>query len=509
MPEYLRLPLYHSGTDSMRVRFAPSPTGYLHIGGLRTALYNWLLARRHGGAFILRIEDTDRTRFVEDAEADILSSLEWAGLLPDEGPGFGGAHGPYRQSERSERYAEVARQLLEAGKAYVAFDQAADIDAMRERHRSESNPNPGYDFRTRSEMANSLTLDPAEVVQRLADGEEHVIRLKVEPGRTVSFEDQIRGTVTFESSEVDDQVLIKSDGLPTYHLANIVDDHDMGITHVIRGEEWLPSTPKHVLLYQAMGWQVPNMAHLPLILSPTGGKLSKRKADEQGIPVSVSQYRAAGYEPEALVNFLAMLGWNPGTEQEVFTLDELTASFSLDRVGQSGVQFDMQKLAWYNGQWLRAKSDQELANRLLADLAARYPGVDLETATRSVALMKERISFAHEILEADWLFAHPTRWDDGAIAKRWKPEAVEVLNGLSEALESLQEWSADAVHDAMVAFAASRELGMGRIMFPLRMALTGQGGGPDLTALMVHYGKTDTLARIRAGVLTIPTRISA
>jgi glutamyl-tRNA synthetase len=492
----------------MRVRFAPSPTGYLHIGGLRTALYNWLLARRHGGVFILRIEDTDRTRFVEDAEADILASLAWAGLTPDEGPGFGGACGPYRQSERSERYAEVARLLLEAGKAYVAFDGADDIEAMRERHRSESHPNPGYDHVTRAEMANSLTLDAAEVVRRLAAGEEHVIRLKVQPGETVSFHDQIRGTVSFESAEVDDQVLIKSDGLPTYHLANIVDDHDMGITHVIRGEEWLPSTPKHVLLYRAMGWDVPVMAHLPLILSPTGGKLSKRKADEQGIPVSVSQYRATGYEPEALVNFLAMLGWNPGTEQEVFSLAELTDAFSLERVGQSGVQFDMQKLAWYNGQWLRAKSDEELANRLLSDLASRFAGVDLALATRAVGLMKERISFAHEILDADWLFVQPTTWDDGALAKRWKPEASDVLASLADALESVTPWTAETLHDAMAAFAESRELGMGRIMFPLRMALTGQGGGPDLTAMMVHFGRENTLDRIRSATQVIPARLA-
>ena len=492
----------------MRVRFAPSPTGYLHIGGLRTALYNWLLARRHDGVFILRIEDTDRTRFVADVEADILSCLAWAGLTPDEGPGFGGNAGPYRQSERSDRYAEVARQLLETGKAYVAFDTADDIEAMRDRHRSDDNPNPRYDFVTRGEMANSLTLDPSEVVQRMAQGQEHVIRLKVQPGQSVSFVDEIRGHVTFDSGEVDDQVLMKSDGLPTYHLANIVDDHDMGITHVIRGEEWLPSTPKHVLLYQAMGWSVPSMAHLPLILSPTGGKLSKRKAEEQGIPVSVSQYRDAGYEPEALVNFLAMLGWNPGTDQEVFSLDELKDAFSLDRVGQSGVQFDMQKLGWFNGQWLRAKSDAELADRLEADLSSKYPGVDKPTIARAVALMKERISFAHEIKEADWLFAKPTQWDVAAISKRWKPEAAELLLGVAKDLAALSEWTETSLHDALAEFAASRELGMGRIMFPLRMALTGQGGGPDLMALMAHYGKEETLERLQEGASSIPQMIN-
>ena len=362
MRQFLQTP-----AQSMRVRFAPSPTGYLHIGGLRTALYNWLLARRHGGTFVLRIEDTDRTRFVEGAEDDILSSLKWAGLDIDEGPEEGGAFGPYRQSDRSERYAEIAQELMRRGQAYIAFDDAEAIEAMRERHRADDNPNPRYDHTTRMGMNNSLTRPEDEVKERVEAGEPHVIRLLVQPGLSVTFRDAIRGEVTFKSDEVDDQVLVKSDGLPTYHLANIVDDHDMQITHVIRGEEWLPSTPKHVLLYQALGWDVPMMAHLPLILSPTGGKLSKRNAEKQGIPVSVAQYRDTGYEPEALFNFLALLGWNPGTEQELFSLEELTASFALDRVGQSGVQFDMQKLQWFNEQWIRSMPDAALAERIVAD----------------------------------------------------------------------------------------------------------------------------------------------
>ena len=493
----------------MRVRFAPSPTGYLHIGGLRTALYNWLLARKHGGTFILRIEDTDRTRFVEDAEQDILDSMAWAGISFDEGPGKGGDYGPYHQSERGERYAHAARTLLDNGNAYIAFDDADAIEAMRERHRSKENPTPGYDHSTRGEMENSLTLSGEEVARRIEAGADHVVRLLVRPGQKVSFTDAIRGDVQFDSAEVDDQVLIKSDGLPTYHLANIVDDHDMGITHVIRGEEWLPSTPKHVLLYQAMGWDVPQMAHLPLILSPTGGKLSKRNAEKQGIPVSVQQYRDAGYEPEALVNFLALLGWNPGTEQEMFTLDELTEAFSLDRVGQSGVQFDLQKLTWFNEQWLRQKSDAELAERLAPAFAERYGAIERGTLERAIGLMKERMSFASDVLDADWLFRAPTSWDEKAIAKRWKDDGPTVLEDFANELDRVAEWTEESLKECLNAFAEANELGMGRIMFPLRMALTGQGGGPDLFALMVHFGKEDSIIRIRHGAGFIPTLLEA
>jgi len=306
--------------EPVRVRFAPSPTGLLHIGGLRTALTNYLFARRHGGTLILRIEDTDRARFVEGAEADILDSLSWAGITVDESSQTGGPHKPYRQSERSDSYSKAAKILVESGHAYIAFDSSDDIEQLRQRHRSETNPNPRYDLETRLEMQNSLSLSAEEVGLRLERGDAHVVRLKVEPGLTLAFKDLIRGDVEFQSDTIDDQILVKSDGLPTYHLANVVDDHAMQITHVIRGEEWLPSTPKHILLYQAFGWTPPIMAHLPLILSPTGGKLSKRSAERAGIPVSVADYMRADYEPEAVVNFLALLGWNPGSEKEFFTL---------------------------------------------------------------------------------------------------------------------------------------------------------------------------------------------
>jgi len=482
----------------MRVRFAPSPTGYLHIGGLRTALYNFLLARKHGGTFVLRVEDTDRTRFVEDAEADILSSLTWAGIQFDEGPGLNGGYGPYRQSERSTRYAEVANHLIEHEKAYIAFDSSEEIDALKERLRTPENPSPRYDHETRLSMSNSLTMSSEDVARKVAAGEEYVVRLLVTPGSQIKFTDVIRGEVEFDSATVDDQVLVKSDGLPTYHLANIVDDHDMAITHVIRGEEWLPSTPKHVLLYQAMGWDVPQMAHLPLILSPTGGKLSKRNADKQGIPVSVSQYREAGYEAHALVNFLAMLGWNPGDDREVFSMEELIEAFSLERVGQSGVQFDLQKLEWFNEHWLRSRSDSDIADELETSIQDTFSDVSREHLVEAVALMKDRLSFASDLLEAEYLFRRPSSYDEKSVAKRWKDDSPVVLAAFADSLESVDEWTLDKLEEALQTFVKIHEMGMGKIMFPIRLALSGQPSGPGLYEMMALFGKDETIARFRA-----------
>ncbi|MDA0683946.1 MAG: glutamate--tRNA ligase [Bacteroidetes bacterium] len=482
----------------MRVRFAPSPTGYLHIGGLRTALYNFLLARKHGGTFVLRVEDTDRTRFVEDAEADILSSLTWAGIQFDEGPGLNGGYGPYRQSERSTRYAEVANHLIEHEKAYIAFDSSEEIDALKERLRTPENPSPRYDHETRLSMSNSLTMSSEDVARKVAAGEEYVVRLLVTPGSQIKFTDVIRGEVEFDSATVDDQVLVKSDGLPTYHLANIVDDHDMAITHVIRGEEWLPSTPKHVLLYQAMGWDVPQMAHLPLILSPTGGKLSKRNADKQGIPVSVSQYREAGYEAHALVNFLAMLGWNPGDDREVFSMEELIEAFSLERVGQSGVQFDLQKLEWFNEHWLRSRSDSDIADELETSIQDTFSDVSREHLVEAVALMKDRLSFASDLLEAEYLFRRPSSYDEKSVAKRWKDDSPVVLAAFADSLESVDEWTLDKLEEALQTFVEIHEMGMGKIMFPIRLALSGQPSGPGLYEMMALFGKDETIARFRA-----------
>ncbi len=351
-------------SDTVRVRFAPSPTGLLHIGGLRTALYNFLYARHHGGVFILRIEDTDQNRYVEGAEEDIIRSLKWAGMDYDEGPGKPGKVGPYRQSERSDIYKIYSDKLIEQGQAYYAFDTEEEINDMRERLQKSGNPSPKYDAITRMSMKNSLTLPKDEVESRLASGEAFVVRLKVPRRETIRFEDEIRGFVSFESHGLDDQVLLKSDGLPTYHLANVVDDHMMDVTHVIRGEEWLSSAPKHILLYQYLGWEMPKMAHLPLIMSPTGGKLSKRNADKLGIPVNVRDYINLQYESEALVNFLAYLGWSPGDNREMMRMEDLINEFSLERVSKSGAVFNPKKLLWYNEQYLRAKPDESLVDQV-------------------------------------------------------------------------------------------------------------------------------------------------
>ena len=340
-------------SKNVRVRFAPSPTGFLHIGGLRTALYNFLFAKHHDGEFILRIEDTDQNRYVEEAEEDILKSLAWSGIEIDEGPENPGKFGPYRQSERKEIYHKYAKQLIDTGHAYYAFDTEDELDKMRERLKKSGNPSPKYDAITRQSMKNSLTLPQEEVSRKLAAGEEYVVRLKVPRRETVRFEDLIRGHVSFETKGLDDQVLLKSDGMPTYHLANVIDDHEMQISHVIRGEEWLSSTPKHVLLYQAFDWKMPEMAHLPLIMSPSGGKLSKRKAESEGIPINTKDYIEQHYEADALVNFLAYLGWSPGDDSEIHSLDELVELFTLDRVSKGGAVFNHKKLLWYNEHYLR------------------------------------------------------------------------------------------------------------------------------------------------------------
>lgn len=491
-------------TASVRVRFAPSPTGLLHIGGLRTALYNYLLARQQGGTFILRIEDTDQERFVAAAEADILDALAWAGLSFDEGPGVGGAHVPYYQSQRSALYRRYAEQLIADGRAYYAFDTPDEIEAMRARLREAGNHTPKYDHATRAAMRNSLTLGDAEVQGLLDAGTPHVVRLKVEAGQTVTFTDAIRDAVSFETDELDDQVLLKSDGLPTYHLANVVDDHHMGITQVIRGEEWLPSTPKHVLLYEALGWTPPQFAHLPLILSPTGGKLSKRNAEKMGIPVSVRQYREAGYEPAALVNFLAFLGWNPGTEQELFTLDELVAAFSLDRVGSSGVQFSMDKLNWYNEQYLRRLTPEALAER--AHDAVRAAGYDVDRAylAQVAALMQERITFAHELATASpYFYEDPTEYDAKAL-KRWKADTNDHLAAFAEALDTLPTFDEASIEAALKAVLEAREIGMGKLMLPARLAVSGVGHGPSLYAIMALLGRATCRRRIQRALDTLP-----
>lgn len=485
----------------VRVRFAPSPTGLLHIGGLRTALYNYLIARKQGGAFILRIEDTDQERYVEGAEADIIDSLLWVGLQYDEGPPMGGPYAPYHQSQRKEIYERYARQLIEAGHAYYAFDTPAELEAMRERVQKSGNPSPKYDAVTRMSMKNSITLPAEEVKRRLDAGEEYVVRLNVPLRETVRFQDQIRDWVSFDTSTLDDQVLIKSDGLPTYHLANVVDDHLMKITHVIRGEEWLPSTPKHILLYRYLGWTPPQFAHLPLIMSPSGGKLSKRNAEQLGIPVSVRQYREAGYEPQALLNFLAFLGWNPGTDQEVFSLGELVDAFSIERVGSSSVQFNLDKLRWYNEQFIRQLSPEELAEKARPYLALRgyHPSDDY---LRSVAvLMQERITFVKDLAaNSTYFFEDPQGYDPDGVKKRWKEDSAELLSAYADRLEVISPFKAETVDTALRELAEERGAGAGRIIHPVRLALSGVTRGPGLFEMMEVLGKETCVRRIRRAV---------
>ncbi len=492
----------------VRVRFAPSPTGLLHIGGLRTALTNYLLARQaagdgRGGTFVLRIEDTDRSRYVPEAEQDILDGLAWAGLAVDEGPAQGGDAGPYRQSERRALYADAARELLDGGHAYVAFDTPDEIEAMKERHRSDANPSPRYDLATRGEMTNALTLPADEVAARLARGDEHVVRLLVPEGQTIVFEDRVRGEVAFDTTEVDDQVLVKSDGMPTYHLANVVDDHAMGITDVIRGEEWLSSVPKHLLMYRALGWTPPRLAHLPLILSPTGGKLSKRSADRLGIPVSVAQYREAGFEPEAVVNFLALLGWNPGTDQELFTLPELVGAFDVERIGKSGVQFSMDKLEWFNGQHLRRLSGAEIARRARAAVEAAVGPVDDGALVAAADLMRERLTRAADLAEAAYLFQDPGAYDPAGLKKRWKDDSAALVAAYADRLDADADFTEASTEAAMRALAEDQGAGFGRIVHPVRLAATGTSVGAGLFETLVVIGRDAVIRRLRRAAETL------
>ena len=480
----------HSKPPAVRVRFAPSPTGLLHIGGLRTALYNYCFARHHDGQFILRIEDTDRQRYVSDAEPDILASLRWMGISYDEGPEEGGPFGPYYQSERKTLYDQYAQQLISKGHAYYAFDSTDEIAAMRERLTIGGEKAPKYDVRTRMQMGNSLTLPEDEVKERLKAGVPFVVRLKVPENEIIRFKDKIRGWVSFESEGLDDQVLVKSDGLPTYHLANVVDDHLMGITHVIRGEEWLPSTPKHILLYQFLGWTAPRMAHIPLILSPAGGKLSKRNAEKTGIPVSVKTYRDLGYEPSALLNFLALLGWNPGTEQEIFSLDELVRSFTLERVGSSGVQFNLDKLRWYNQQYLRALSVEELSNRTRPFLDQRGFTADEIYLQDVLQLMKERITFVEDLVwEYDYFFTDPVSYDETGVKKRWKADSADLVKQLAGRIESCPVLDKSSAETQIRTLAKERDIGAGRIIHAARLAVSGVTHGPGVFELLAVLGK--------------------
>lgn len=496
----------------VRVRFAPSPTGALHIGGVRTALYNYLFARQHGGDLVFRIEDTDSNRFVPGAEEYIIESFRWLGIKFDEGVSFGGEHGPYRQSERRSIYKKYVEQLLAADKAYIAFDTPEQLEAKRAEIQ-----NFQYDARTRGEMTNSLTLPKEEVERRIADGEQYVVRFKVEPGIDVHIDDMIRGHVVIKSDILDDKVLYKSaDELPTYHLANIVDDHLMEITHVIRGEEWLPSAPLHVLLYRAFGWEdtMPTFAHLPLLLKPEGkGKLSKRDGDRLGFPVFPlewhdpktgdvsSGYRESGYFPEAVVNFLALLGWNPGTEQELFTLDELVEAFDIHKCSKAGARFDYQKGIWFNHEYMLKKSNEEVAN-LFAPIVANN-GVDetMERITQVVAMMKDRVNFVKELWPlCSFFFIAPTEYDEKTVKKRWKADSAKVMGELADVLEGIDDFSVEGQEPIVMKWVEEKGYKLGDVMNAFRLTLVGIGKGPGMFDISAFLGKEETLKRLRKAI---------
>ena len=496
----------------VRVRFAPSPTGALHIGGVRTALYNYLFARQHGGDLVFRIEDTDSNRFVPGAEEYIIESFRWLGIKFDEGVSFGGEHGPYRQSERRSIYKKYVEQLLAADKAYIAFDTPEQLEAKRAEIQ-----NLPYDAHTRGEMTNSLTLPKEEVERRIADGEQYVVRFKVEPGIEVHINDMIRGHVVIKSDILDDKVLYKSaDELPTYHLANIVDDHLMEITHVIRGEEWLPSAPLHVLLYRAFGWEdtMPTFAHLPLLLKPEGkGKLSKRDGDRLGFPVFPlewhdpktgdvsSGYRESGYFPEAVVNFLALLGWNPGTEQELFTLDELVQAFDIHKCSKAGARFDYQKGIWFNHEYMLKKSNEEVAN-LFAPIVANN-GVDesMERITKVVAMMKDRVNFVKELWPlCSFFFIAPTEYDEKTVKKRWKADSAKVMSELADVLEGIDDFSVEGQEPVVMKWIEEKGYKLGDVMNAFRLTLVGIGKGPGMFDISAFLGKEETLKRMRKAI---------
>ena len=493
----------------VRVRFAPSPTGALHIGGVRTALYNYLFARQHGGELVFRIEDTDSTRFVPGAEEYIIESFKWLGIKFDEGVSFGGNYGPYRQSERRDIYKKYVDQLLNAGKAYIAFDTPEELEAKR----SEIQ-NFQYDARTRMMMRNSLTLPKEEVERLIAEGNQYVVRFKIEPGVAVHVDDLIRGDVRIMSDILDDKVLYKSaDQLPTYHLANIVDDHLMEITHVIRGEEWLPSAPLHVLLYQAFGWEdtMPRFAHLPLLLKPEGkGKLSKRDGDRLGFPVFPlewhdpktgevsSGYRESGYFPEAVINFLAFLGWNPGTEREMYSIDELAELFDITKCSKAGARFDYQKGIWFNHEYILAKSAAEIAE-IFAPIVAEN-GVDesMERITKVVEMMKDRVNFVKELWPlCKFFFVAPTEYDEKTRKKRWKEDSAQQLTELMQVLEGIDDFSVEGQEGIVHQWIEQKGYKLGNIMNAWRLTLVGEGKGPGMFDISAFLGKQETLGRMK------------
>lgn len=474
---------------SVRVRFAPSPTGYLHVGGLRTALYNYLFARHHNGSMILRIEDTDRTRYVEGATENLIKSLEWAGIHFDEGPHVGGEYGPYIQSERFGLYHQFAMQLIENGKAYYAFDTSEELEEMRTRIQASG----GFYRYDRMAMRNQFTLSEEETNELIQNGKPYVIRLKVPHDNDVQFQDIIRGSVVVKGAEVDDQILLKSDGFPTYHLANVVDDHLMKITHVIRGEEWLPSTPKHVLLYQAFGWECPVFAHLPLLLNKDKSKLSKRQGD-----VAVEDYVAKGYFKEAFVNFIALLGWNPTADREIYSLDELIELFNLEKVNKSGAIFDINKLNWMNAQYLRTKPIEELTEHLLPYLQSiNFNYKDKNYLAKVIELFKERIENLYELPQSvPYMFNKPVEFDQDFIKKHWKEHTTDLVKEYIGAIKNLPEWTYQSCHDFTIQWIEQKGMKLRDIVHPLRIAVTGKSGGAGLFETIALLDKQDVIERL-------------
>jgi len=476
---------------NIRVRFAPSPTGFLHVGGLRTALYNYLFARKSGGVFILRIEDTDRTRYVEGAIENLIETLEWCGLEYDEGPIKGGPYGPYIQSERLDIYKHHVQILIDKKKAYYCFCEPQRIEELR-RSQEKQNLQTKYD-------KHCLHLSESEITTKLKSGSKFVVRLNVEPNQIIVVDDIIRGSVQFDSNLLDDQILLKSDGYPTYHLANVVDDHLMQISHVIRGEEWLPSTPKHVLLYDSFGWQKPIFAHLPLLLNPDKSKLSKRQGD-----VAVEDYRAKGYLKEALINFVALLGWNPGTEQEYFTLDELKKQFSLEAINKSGAVFNVEKLNWLNFEHLRNKSDDDVLKLLKEELSrSRYKEVKIEDERlrKIIQAMRPRVSFVKEFLEkSSYLFEPPKEYEKEAVKKHWKSDIPDTLKILIEEFSKLEKPTKEDYETALKNTAQKLNVSNGKIIHAVRLAISGVSGGPGLYDIIDILGKNETIKRLNDAI---------
>ena len=500
---------------SVRVRFAPSPTGPLHIGGVRTALFNYLFAKKHGGTFYLRIEDTDQTRFVPGAEAYIFEALEWLGIAPDETIGKNEKFGPYRQSERKAIYKQYADQLIDSGWAYYAFDTAESLDALRKE--AEANGKTFiYNHSVREQLDNSLTVSREKVEERIAAGEQYVVRFKTPINEILELKDIIRGDIKFDTNLLDDKVLFKSDGMPTYHLANIVDDHLMETSHVIRGEEWLPSLPLHHLLYKAFGWNAPEFAHLPLILKPIGnGKLSKRDGDKMGFPVfplewktdegTSSGYRENGFFPEAVINFLALLGWNDGTEQEIFSLEELVEKFDLNRIHKAGAKFDPDKNKWFNHQYLQKQTDESLAKAFEKDVIKKLGKCDFSFVemTKIVSMIKERAHFVNEFWDlADYFFVGPNAYEDKA-AKNWKEETPDLMQQVISELNNIEDFTSVNIETLLKEWMTTNEIGMGKVMQPLRLSLVGALKGPHLFDIIEMIGKTETIKRIEKAIQTL------